>query len=98
LVERLKAAGYEARHVAQEHSYVPDMWQRLTKPDVLIYLDLSYDSMQQRRSVWWGPEWLDEEHHRLRHAREHCDLYLHTDQLTADEVAAQVIEFLAGLP
>ena len=22
----LKAAGYEARHPAQEHSYVPNMW------------------------------------------------------------------------
>ncbi len=49
LVSALRAAGYEARHPAQEHSFVKDMWQRLVDPDVLIYLDLSYESYRERR-------------------------------------------------
>jgi hypothetical protein len=94
LSARLKAAGYEARHVAQEHSYVPDMWQRITKPDVLIYLDVTFESAKVRRKIWWGADVIDVETERLRHARQHCDLYISTDQFTADEVASQVLDFL----
>ncbi len=42
LVSGLRQAGYEVRHIAQEHSYVADMWKRLTNPDILIYLHVSY--------------------------------------------------------
>ncbi|MBU0511729.1 MAG: hypothetical protein KJ638_08520, partial [Chloroflexi bacterium] len=42
LVAGLSEHGYHAHHIAQEHSFVPDMWQRLTKPDVLIFLNISY--------------------------------------------------------
>jgi len=41
LIEGLRQHGYQARHVAQEHSYVPEMWKLLTSPDYLIYLDVS---------------------------------------------------------
>jgi deoxyadenosine/deoxycytidine kinase len=96
LTARLKEAGYEARHVAQEHSYVPDMWKRFTKPDVLIYLDVTWETAKQRRKIWWGPDVIEIETERLRHAREYCDLYISTDQLSADEVASQVLNFLAA--
>ena len=43
LVAALREMGYNVRHIAQEHSYVPYMWQRLAKPDLLIYLDVSYN-------------------------------------------------------
>ena len=49
LTAALRAAGYEARMPAQEHSYVPDMWRRLVDPDVLIYLDISYEALRERR-------------------------------------------------
>ncbi|MBK7217144.1 MAG: hypothetical protein IPH95_08855 [Candidatus Promineofilum sp.] len=49
LTAALRAAGYEARMPAQEHSYVPDMWRRLVDPDVLIYLDISYEALLERR-------------------------------------------------
>jgi deoxyadenosine/deoxycytidine kinase len=94
LVAALKAAGYEARHVAQEHSHVLDMWQRLTRPDVLVYLDVQYEMVCQRRIVTWGPEWMDTQRERLAHARAHCDLYLATDDLTAEEVRTKVLAFL----
>jgi nicotinamide riboside kinase len=95
LIARLREAGYEGRHVAQEHSYVQDMWQRITKPDVLIYLDVTYEAQGQRRRVTWGPDWLAKQTARLAHARQHCDLYIATDSLTVDEVAAQVLTFLS---
>lgn len=95
LVNALKEAGHNARHVAQEHSYVPDMWQRITKPDVLIYLDVTYETARQRRKIYWGPERLVEQAGRLAHARQHCDLYIPTDDLTPDEILDRVLALLA---
>lgn len=94
LVRALREAGYNARHVAQEHSYVPDMWRRIARPDVLIYLDVTYETARQRREIYWGPERLEEEAERLAHAREHCDLYIATDDLTEEEVQTRVLAFL----
>jgi thymidylate kinase len=96
LVDALREAGYNARHVAQEHSYVPDMWQRIAKPDALIYLDVSYEVACQRRRISWGPERLAEQVRRLAHARQHCDLCIETDDLSEEEVRARVFDFLAG--
>jgi guanylate kinase len=96
LVDALREAGFNARHVAQEHSYVPDMWQRFVNPDVLIYLDVSYETARQRRRISGGPEWLAVQRRRLAHAREHCDLYIPTDYLTAEAIRAQVMDFLSG--
>ena len=94
LVRRLTALGYNARHVAQDHSYVPDMWQRLTDPDLLVYLDAELSTIARRRRIRWGERRLADERRRLRHARQHCDLYLPTDDLTEEEVLAQVVAFL----
>ena len=94
LVRKLKALGYNARHVAQDHSYVPDMWQRLTNPDLLIFLDAKLGTIARRRRISWGERYLADERHRLRHARQHCDLYLATDDLTEQEVLKKVITFL----
>ena len=97
LVEALRVAGYDARHVAQEHSYVPAMWQRISKPDILIYLDVSYQAARARRpTIDGGPQRLAEQHRRLAHAREHCHFYLDTSFLQPAEVKAQVFTFLKG--
>lgn len=95
LVAALRGAGYETRHVAQEHSYVPEMWQRISKPDLLIYLDVGYEAAKARRPyIDWGPARLDEQAQRLAHAREHCDLYVDTSALTREEVRARVFDFV----
>lgn len=95
LVKQLKTKGYVARTPAQEHSYVQNMWQRLTKPDVLIYLDVNYPAMRDRRPhTDGGPQRLHEQHRRLEHARQHCDFYLDTSQLTLEEVFTAVLGFL----
>lgn len=95
LVTALREAGYDARHVAQEHSYVPAMWQRISKPDLLIYLDLSYAVARARRPyIDGGPERLAEQHRRLAHARKHCHLYVNTNGLTPQQVQERVFGFL----
>jgi hypothetical protein len=95
LVAGLRAHGWNARQVAQEHSYVPDMWQRITGPDILIYLDAELATVQQRRrDPSFDAGLLAEERRRLRHARQHCDIYLATDALTPEEVLATVLRRL----
>lgn len=99
LVRALKEAGYDARHVAQEHSYVPNMWQRISRPDALIYLDVAYDVVQKRRpALHLRPEDLAEQKQRLAHARQHCDLLIDTSDLSPEQVKATAFAFLEELP
>lgn len=91
LVGRLRALGHDAHECAQEHSAVPTMWRRITDPDILIYLDATLPTIAQRRRIDWGEEVLAELHRRLRHAREHCDLYIATDGLTPEEVLERAL-------
>ncbi|MBA4380075.1 MAG: hypothetical protein C0393_05235 [Anaerolinea sp.] len=95
LIAELKRRGYNARHIAQEHSYVKDMWQRLSKPDILIFLDASYPLTCKRRNLNWSEADWEEQQQRLSHARQHADFYLDTDDLNIEEVRQQVMDFLA---
>jgi deoxyadenosine/deoxycytidine kinase len=98
LAAGLRAHGFNARQVLQEHSYVPTMWRRITNPDLLIYLDCSIETTRARRKDRHFEAWiLEEERHRLRHAREHCDLYIPTDGLGPDEVLERALDYLAGV-
>jgi RNase adaptor protein for sRNA GlmZ degradation len=95
LIPSIKDAGYEARQPAQEHSFVPDMWHRITRPDILIYLDVSYPAARLRRPhIDGGPERLADQHTRLVHARNHCDYYLDTSDLTPLQVRQAVLAFI----
>ena len=95
LARNLDALDLNARAIAQEHSYVPAMWQKLTHPDVLIFLNASYPVTCQRRNLDWTEDDYQEQLFRLRHAREHADLYILTDQLTPQEVLAQVLNLVS---
>ena len=95
LIGRLKVLGYSCRHIAQEHSYVPDMWLRLVNPIVLIYLDVSYSVSMDRRPLNLTSKEFEEQKNRLSHAFQNADLYLHTDELTPDEVQALVMNFFS---
>jgi len=90
LVKRLRALGYDAFSCAQDHSYVPDMWRRIARPDFLVYLDARLETIARRRAIDWGQERLEELNARLAHARAHCDLYLPTDNLEPAEVVDRV--------
>ena len=95
LAEGLRAAGYRAHQIAQEHSYVPEMWARITQPDVLIYLEASYESCTRRKKLDWLPREYEQQLQRLAHARENCDIALQTDDLTPEEILAEALQFLA---
>jgi len=95
LVAGLSAQGWNARQVVQEHSYVPAMWQRITDPDILIFLDASLNTVRRRRG---DPEFpariLEEQKARLAHARRYCHLYVDTDPLAAEQVLEVVLAWL----
>jgi len=97
LVAKLTTVGYDARQPAQEHSYVPDMWRRLARPQVLVYLDVSLPQLLRRRCVDMAASDLAEQRRRLAHARAHCDLYVPTDPLSEEEVFDRVVAALAAL-
>jgi hypothetical protein len=90
----LKPLGYTVRQIAQEHSFIPAMWQRLTHPDVLICLEASYPVTKQRKRFNWSEKEYQQQIERLRHAQEHADLRVDTDDLTPGEVLSAVLEFL----
>jgi thymidylate kinase len=96
LAAGLRRLGHDAASAAQDHSFVPDMWQRLNPPDLLIYLDVTVEVARQRgrAGYGWDQRYLDEQHRRLRHARAHCDLYLDTDGLSAAQVLERVSDFV----
>lgn len=87
----------DLRHIAQEHSYVQSMWQKISNPDWLIFLDASYPMTIERRDLNWTMEEYQEQQRRLAHAREHADFYLMTDDLSPQQVAEQVIQFLTQI-
>ncbi|OQY26272.1 MAG: hypothetical protein B6I38_11635 [Anaerolineaceae bacterium 4572_5.1] len=98
LIEKLKKRGYTAKHIAQEHSFVPDLWRKRAEPDVLIYLDVSFEESKQRQNISESPKSLYKNQiERLRHAREHADLFLNTTNLTPGEVFQQVQEYINQL-
>ena len=86
LIKGLNARGYNCRHIAQEHSYVQDMWQRITRPDILIYLAVSYEKASIRKKLNWTMAEYEIQLSRLQHAREHAEIIIDTDSLTPDEL------------
>lgn len=96
LVRALRARGIAAREIAQEHSGVPAMWQRITRPNLLIYLNASRETAERRLERELPPDWWEEMTARLAHARAHAALIVETDGLTPEEVAERVTEFLAA--
>lgn len=96
LIAALDSLGYATRHIAQEHSYVKDMWKRLSNPDVLVFLQASFPVTRLRKPTMtlWTEADYNEQQRRLAHALEHADLVIDTDNLNVDEVLARVLSFL----
>src|SRR5262245_62078632 len=91
LVNALKQFGIEAVDVAQEHSLVPYMWQNITRPDVLIYLEASEATVRDRWPYKGEVNFVDEQLRRLAHARAHANLTLCVDDLNPQQVLARVL-------
>lgn len=94
LIEGLATRGYIVRHIAQEHSYVKDMWKRITNPDLLIFLDANFETTCTRRKMDWTEKDYAEQQHRLSHARANADFYLDTSQLRTEDVLEKVLFFI----
>jgi deoxyadenosine/deoxycytidine kinase len=93
LVEGLTKLGYEAQACAQEHSYVPTMWQ-MDQPDLLVYLDATLATIRRRRQDEFPATELAAQQKRLANARQHCHLYLKTDDLNIEKVLRRVRRFV----
>ena len=94
LTEGLEKSGYTCRHIAQEHSYVPDMWQLITKPDVLIYLEASFQVSTDRTKLTWQEKDYIEQLRRLSHARAHANIIIDTDNMTIEDVLQTALGYL----
>ncbi len=96
LVAGLEKHGYECRHIAQEHSYVRDMWQLISQPNILIYLNASFAVSTARAKLNWLEKDYNEQLRRLAHARSHAILLIETVDLTPEDVLQRALTFLAG--
>ena len=96
LIAGLEGHGFSCRHIAQEHSYVQAMWQIISKPDILIYLHASFPVSTERRQLNWQEKDHTEQLRRLGHAREHANLIIETDELTAAQVLQKSLDYLTG--
>jgi cytidylate kinase len=94
LAQKLSKLDLDIHEIAQEHSYAPEMWKKISNPDVLIYLDVSYHSATDRKKFDWTEGEYLEQVRRLLHARNHCDIYIHTDNLTPDEILNRILKML----
>ncbi len=94
LIAGLEKHGYRGRHIAQEHSYVKRMWQVIAKPDILIFLESSFENSTSRRKLNWLPSDHEEQQKRLSHAREHAQLIIDTNLMSAQDVLARVLDYL----
>lgn len=94
LVNRLVKHGVDAHHIAQEHSFNPQMWQLMTNPDLLVYLQVSYPETLKRKSFDFSLKEYNEQLIRLEHAKYHADINIDTTNLGPDEVFDKVIILL----
>jgi dephospho-CoA kinase len=94
LAKALRQFGIDAVDVAQEHSLVPYMWEKLTRPDVLIYLEASQATVRARWPHKGNVDFVEEQMRRLAHARAHADIIITVDELSPQQTLARVLQQL----
>ncbi|MFM9108860.1 MAG: hypothetical protein ACKOWF_19415 [Chloroflexota bacterium] len=94
LAAGLRALGFDAVPVGQEHSDIPLLWRR-SGPEVLVALEVDLGTIRRRRDETDWPEWLfDLQRRRLGAASAAATLRVDAASLTAEEVLAEVTKFL----
>ena len=79
-------------------SYVPDMWRRIHPPDILVYLDASYETVTARRpGSLMNPRLYEQMLQQVKHAREHADLIIATDAKDEEGVFVEAASYLTLL-
>ena len=94
LIAGLEKYGYRCRHIAQEHSYVKHMWQVITNPDILIFLECSFENSTTRRKLNWQLADYEEQMRRLSHAHAHANFIIDTNIFDSENVLAQALNYL----
>lgn len=89
--------GYTVKHIAQEHSYVKEMWRKIAKPDILIYLEVSFEETLNRSTLSWSRNEYAQQIVRLEHAHAHADLIINTSDLSPQQVLDTALIFLRNL-
>jgi len=97
LINGLRSEGYKGKHIAQEHSYVKDMWIRIANPDILIYLDVSYEQTLLRRKLNWTKDEYCKQVYRLRHSKANADILIDSDSYSPEQVLRRVMHCLSRL-
>jgi len=93
LAANLLKNGYNARQIAQEHSFAPDMWRIISNPEILIFLEVSFQSTLSRGLSWLESDY-DEQRLRLTKAKEDANLVVQTDHDSPEIVLSKVMEFV----
>lgn len=94
LREGLITFGYRVKHIAQEHSFAPKMWKIIGKPDMLIFLQVSYENTIKRGKLNWTKEEYSKQLKRLEHASKNADLSIDTNNINKLEVLEIVLAFI----
>ena len=97
LARGLAERGIRASQVVQEHSFVPKMWQIIAQPDLLVYLDASFQTCSRRKKLNWRQRDYDEQNLRLAHAKENCDILVQTDDQSEEAILAEVLSRFSAL-
>ena len=90
----LEQHGYNIKHIAQEHSYVKDMWRKIANPDILVFLDVSFEATLLRSNLSWTFSEYQTQLGRLSHARQHADIFVQTDEKTPEDILEEVLASL----
>lgn len=93
LKDALEDLGFSASHIAQEHSFAPQMWQIISNPDFLIFLDVDY-SASVARGLNWTIKDYETQIHRLGHAKTNADVEIKTSLLSPQQVLAEALSAL----
>ncbi|MHB9034641.1 MAG: hypothetical protein ACYC6L_16535 [Anaerolineae bacterium] len=95
LAANLTKHGYDAHECLQEHSFIQDMWRRISRPQILIVLQAEYKTVLARQYTDITHEIYADEYRKLANARANARILVNTDKLNAAQVAAFVISSLA---
>ena len=93
----LSEHGFTVKHIAQEHSYVQEMWKKIANPDVLIFMEASYPTTLKRSTLSWSLAEYDQQILRLEHAYQNADLVIDTNNRTPEEILETALKFLREL-
>ena len=91
LVNGLRDAGIDAYVSAQEHSIVPDLWNR-RGPDLLVFLDVDLDTIRRRRGRSWPASVYAMQERRLAPARGNADLEIRTSDVNTIETLSRTLD------